>query len=100
MCYHRRLVFTCMHYAWQAGPPTQPCERERAFQNGEVETGCDERWSHGYDTVRVRSPCEACEKQKAEDARRVAAVKEKIREVRVEIERVKAREEERRCAWN
>ncbi|AEO65462.1 uncharacterized protein THITE_27672, partial [Thermothielavioides terrestris NRRL 8126] len=77
MCFHRRVVFGCGHHAWQG--LTRPCEREKAFNRGEVDTGCSVMWSHGFDTTRVQEDCAKCKDTKAGQEFRLGVVKEQIK---------------------
>ncbi|KAK0723984.1 hypothetical protein B0T21DRAFT_265576, partial [Apiosordaria backusii] len=80
MCFHKRLLFTCSHYAWLTTPQSVvPCEVERRFIRGE---GCNQIWSHGFYTIRVGKDCVSCERKRRRRASKIGEVKEVIRSLR------------------
>ncbi|AEO54444.1 hypothetical protein MYCTH_2089049 [Thermothelomyces thermophilus ATCC 42464] len=87
MCFHRRLVFGCAHHAWLG--ITRPCETEASFDRGETDTGCGVRWSHGYDTIRVRAKCRTCIKAQEGTSFRLGIVKEQLKALREHLTLIK-----------
>lgn len=87
MCFHRRLVFGCAHYAWLG--ITQPCKIEAAFDRGETDTGCDVKWSHGYDTIRVQTKCLACIQAQEGTNFRLGIVKEQLKVLKEHLALIK-----------
>jgi hypothetical protein len=60
MCIHKRVIFSsCFHYGW--GPLARPCYIERAFQTGEINTGCTTMGSVVFHTVKVEGACRRCD---------------------------------------
>ncbi|KAL2175412.1 uncharacterized protein P884DRAFT_279217 [Thermothelomyces heterothallicus CBS 202.75] len=87
MCFHRRLVFGCAHHAWLG--ITRPCETEASFDRGETDTGCSVRWSHGYDTIRVRAKCRTCIKAQEGTSFRLGVVKEQLKVLKEHLALIK-----------
>lgn len=91
MCFHRRTLFTCNHHAW--GALTEPCDVEKAFERGERDKGCDVRWSHGFETVRVQMKCAECAMTQAAQEYRFGVVKEQIKVLNEYLQMIKGIEE-------
>jgi hypothetical protein len=84
MCYHRRTVYACNHFAW--GDVFNPCETEKKFDGGEANVGCSRMWSHGMCTNKVKTMCKDCAKDKTEIATKLGAVKEAIKKLRENLD--------------
>ncbi|KAL2024170.1 hypothetical protein VTK56DRAFT_9326 [Thermocarpiscus australiensis] len=87
MCFHKRLIFGCGHYAWLG--ISRPCEVEQSFNRGEVDTGCNAMWSHGYDAIRVQKDCPRCAKLKKRQELRLGVVKERLKAIKEQVKQIK-----------
>ncbi|KAK4243242.1 hypothetical protein C7999DRAFT_44910 [Corynascus novoguineensis] len=87
MCFHRRLVFDCAHHAWLG--VTRPCELEASFYRGEVDTGCRVRWSHGYDTIRIKTKCRKCIQVQEKTSFRFGIVKGRLKVLKERLALIK-----------
>jgi hypothetical protein len=97
MCFHRRLVFACSHYAWLG--LTRPCELEQSFDRGDVDTGCSAMWSHGFDTVRVQDNCARCTKAQKSHSYRFGIVKDQIAVLKEHLRMIKGASEIKEREW-
>ncbi|KAK0668111.1 hypothetical protein QBC41DRAFT_226831 [Cercophora samala] len=93
MCFHKRLLFACSHYAWLMTPESIiPCGVERRFMRGAaIESDndrCGQMWSHGFYTIKVGDDCRSCVDKKRRRESRIVEVKEVIRSLRVNLERM------------
>ncbi|KAK4674128.1 putative endonuclease lcl3 [Podospora pseudopauciseta] len=115
MCFHKRILFACSHYAWLTTPEaTIPCEVERRFLRGGMpesdndnehetmsetgggfdkqnllpEEGCNQMWSHGFHTVKVGEDCRSCVYKRRRKESMIGEVKEVIKSLRVNLERI------------
>ncbi|KAK4131737.1 hypothetical protein BT67DRAFT_444524 [Trichocladium antarcticum] len=87
MCYHSRLVFGCSHHAWLG--VSRPCELEKAFGRGEVNTGCSTKWSHGFDTTRIPQKCRRCVRSEARQGYRLSVVKNQIKALKEQLQMIR-----------
>ncbi|KAL2129850.1 hypothetical protein VTI74DRAFT_7216 [Chaetomium olivicolor] len=87
MCYHRRLLFACAHYAWLN--LTRACAVEASFCRGEADVGCAVKWSHGFDTIRVQRHCPRCVAARTDDDFRLGVVKEQIQVLKEQLRLIK-----------
>jgi hypothetical protein len=87
MCFHRRLVFSCSHYAWLG--VTQPCAVEESFNNHVIDTGCSVRWSHGHDTIRTQAKCPKCADAEESHNFRFGIVKDQIKVLKEHLKLIK-----------
>ncbi|KAK3903244.1 hypothetical protein C8A05DRAFT_14784 [Staphylotrichum tortipilum] len=86
MCFHKRLVFACNHHAWLN--LTRPCALEQSFNRGEVDTGCDFKWSHGFDTISIQGSCSKCARVQASHKTRLSKAKEKIKALKAKLKTI------------
>jgi hypothetical protein len=87
MCFHHRLVFSCSHHAWLG--VTQPCAVEESFNNYVIDTGCNVRWSHGYDTIRTQAKCRKCSNTEKGHSFRFGIVKDQIKVLKEHLKLIK-----------
>lgn len=87
MCVHRRLVFDCVHQAWLG--ISQLCEVQQAYSRDRTNMACSERWTHGFDTVRIQSKCPRCIKRQNGDRSKLNAVKDQIKALKEQLKLIK-----------
>ncbi|KAJ4290128.1 putative endonuclease lcl3 [Collariella sp. IMI 366227] len=87
MCYHRRLLFACSHYAWLN--LTRPCVVEKSFSRGKTDVGCAVKWSHGFDTIRVQKDCPKCAATREDDSFRLSVIKDQIQALKEQLRLIK-----------
>src|SRR4051812_44532984 len=84
MCFHWRVVYGCHHHRW--GAIYRPCEIEESFEDGSIDIGCSQMWSHGMCTIQVHKDCKLCAKGKTEADAKLVTVKERIRKLRENLD--------------
>ncbi|KAE9372241.1 hypothetical protein N431DRAFT_456979 [Stipitochalara longipes BDJ] len=62
MCWHRRIIYSCNHYAW--GAEITPCALEKLYRAGEWSETCDTMNSHPLHSLTTQKPCKKCERRK------------------------------------
>ncbi len=67
----------------------QPCSAEEDFQSGKTSTGCNQMWSHGYDTFRVQHKCHKCVDELAIRQFRFGVVKDQLKVLKEHLELIK-----------
>ncbi|KAK4181194.1 hypothetical protein QBC36DRAFT_175818 [Triangularia setosa] len=92
MCFHKRFLFACSHYAWLTTPESvRPCEVERRFIRGATMIGCKgctQMWSHGFYTIRVGGDCQGCVSKRRRTESTIGEVREVIRALRTNLGRM------------
>lgn len=78
MCFHARLLYSgCNHSVFLEA--SRPCQVEKAFDCGEVDTGCSQMWSHGFNTVKVDGNCTKCTATACKMSYKLSVVKEQLK---------------------
>ncbi|KAK3996524.1 hypothetical protein QBC44DRAFT_232127 [Cladorrhinum sp. PSN332] len=79
MCLHKRVVYSCNHWAFLE--LSKPCPVEQSFIQGKGKTGCSQMWSHGFDAVRVGESCTKCAAAIRKENYKLGLVKEHLKQI-------------------
>jgi len=78
MCFHARLLYSgCNHSVFLEA--SRLCPTEKAFDRGEVDTGCSQMWSHGFNTVKVDGNCAKCTATACKTNYKLSVIKEQLK---------------------